>query len=149
MALVTVLMGAPGAGKTTWANRNVKDELVLSSEAVRVWRADIDTAAFMNGLRLSGLKAIKQGKSVIVDATNTITHHRAFWLKASKANNASNRLIVFNTTLDALLAAQRTREYPAPNQIVRDHHRRMQYALRTLRLEGWDDIKVITRGING
>jgi predicted kinase len=142
-------MGAPGAGKTTWVNRNRTDEVLLSSEAIRVWKADIDAGAYMNGLRVQGVKAIKQGKSVIVDATNTLTHHRAYWLKAAKTFNSANKLIVFNTSLDALLLAQRTRQYPAPDHIVKDHYRRMQYAIKTLKLEGWDEIQVINRGLNG
>jgi predicted kinase len=142
-------MGAPGAGKTTWVGRNKNDEVLLSSEAIRIWKAEIDAGAYMNALRVQGLKALKQNKSVIVDATNTITHHRAYWLKASKVTNSINRLIVFNTSLDALLLAQRTRQYPAPDHIVKDHHRRMQYAMQTINAEGWDDIEIINRGING
>lgn len=143
--LITVLMGAPGAGKTTWVKANAVDELVLSSEAVRVNRADIDSAAFMNSMRIKGQKAVISGQDIIVDATNTITAHRLYWLKVGKANQVESRLIAFNTPLEHLLAAQRLREYPAPDNVVKDHFRRFQRSLSMIRFEGWDDIKVTNR----
>lgn len=146
--MITVLMGAPGAGKTTWVRANATDELVLSSEAVRIYRDELDVGAYMNQMRLTGLKAVKSGQSVIVDATNTITTHRAYWLRISRTNNVNNRLIAFNTSLDQLLAAQRLRAHPAPDTIVKDHYRRFQRSLQMIKMEGWKDIKIINRGIS-
>lgn len=145
--MITVLMGAPGAGKTTWIKQNATDELVLSSEPVRIYRDELDVGAYMNQMRLIGLKAVKSGQSVIVDATNTITAHRAYWLKIAKANKVDNRLVAFNTGLDQLLAAQKLRAHPAPDTIVKDHYRRFQRSLQMIKMEGWKDIKIINRGV--
>lgn len=145
--MITVLMGAPGAGKTTWVRQNATNELVLSSEAVRIYRDELDVGAYMNQMRLKGLQAVKSGQSVIVDATNTIGSHRAYWLKIAKANHVDNKLIAFNTSLEELLAAQRLRAHPAPDTIVKDHYRRFQRSLEMIKMEGWKDIKIINRGI--
>lgn len=145
--MITVLMGAPGAGKTTWVRQNATNELVLSSEAVRIYRDELDVGAYMNQMRLKGLQAVKSGQSVIVDATNTITAHRAYWLKIAKANKVDNRLVAFNTGLDQLLAAQKLRAHPAPDTIVKDHYRRFQRSLQMIKMEGWKDIKIINRGV--
>jgi len=45
--MITVLMGAPGSGKTTWVNNYAMDELILSTEAIRVMRDEIDAGAFI------------------------------------------------------------------------------------------------------
>ena len=141
-------MGAPGAGKTTWVKQNATDELVLSSEAVRIYRDELDVGAYMNQMRLKGAQAVKSGQSIIVDATNTITTHRAYWFNISRVNRVDNRLIAFNTSLDQLLLAQTIRTHPAPNTIVKDHFRRFQRALMMIKMEGWNDIKIINRGIS-
>ena len=145
--MITVLMGAPGAGKTTWVRQNATNELVLSSEAVRIYRDELDVGAYMNQMRVKGLQAVKSGQSVIVDATNTITTHRAYWLKISRANQVDNKLVAFNTSLEELLSAQRLRAHPAPDTIVKDHYRRFQRSLQMIKMEGWKDIKIINRGV--
>ena len=146
--MITVLMGAPGAGKTTWVRNNAQNEVILSSEAVRIYKTDIDIGSFMDGLRVKGFKAVKQGKSIIVDATNTIQAHRLFWLKVSKSVRVPNRLIVFNTPLTHLLQAQTTREFPAADNIVKDHFKRLNRSLNTIKIEGWDEIEIINRSSN-
>ena len=145
LRMITVLMGAPGSGKTTWVNSYAMDELILSTEAIRVMRDELDAGAFMNGLRMKGYKAMHQGQSVIVDGTNTITHQRLFWLNAAKKFGLANRLIAFDTPLEVLLHVQKTREHPAPNNIVREHHYRFKKAIIQIRAEKWDQIEVIKR----
>jgi predicted kinase len=145
--MITVLMGAPGAGKTTWVKQNAKDQLVLSSEAVRIYKDELDVGAYMNQMRLKGAQAVKSGQSVIVDATNTITAHRAYWIKISRAYGVDSELVAFNTSLELLLNAQRSREYPAPDHIVKDHFRRFQRALTMIKMEGWKNMKIINRGV--
>ena len=143
--MITVLMGAPGAGKTTWVRNNAQNEVILSSEAVRIYKTDLDIGSFMDGLRVKGFKAVKEGKSIIVDATNTIQAHRLYWLKVSKLTRMPNRLIVFNTPLTHLLQAQTIREFPAADTIVKEHYRRLNRSLNTIKIEGWDEIEIIDR----
>ncbi len=146
--MITVLMGAPGAGKTTWVRNNATDELVLSSEAVRIYKEEIDIAGYMNNMRAKGLRSVRDGQSVIVDATNTITAHRIWWKQIAKRYDAATRLIAFNTALPLLLAAQKTREYPAEDHIVKSHFNRFNRALLFVKYEGWGEVKIINRGIS-
>ena len=143
--MITVLMGAPGAGKSTWVKRHKTDEIVLSTEAIRVFKDDIDQGAYMAKLRQQGAQAIKENKSVIVDATNTFTHHRLYWLRLGKAHNQTTRLVIFNTALPLLIAAQDHRQHPASAHIVKQHHQRLQHSMIKARSEGWDQVQIINR----
>lgn len=143
--MLTVLVGAPGAGKSTWLKRNTTGcEYVATSEMVRMDR-EIDVAAYMNNMRLQGAKALKAGRDVIVDATNTITAHRLYWLKCAQANQAKTKIVIFDTNLNSLLAAQKIRQFPAPSNVVIKHHKNMSIAIKLIANEGWDEIVRITR----
>ena len=141
---VTVLMGAPGAGKSTWLKQHRTDELVVNTHAVRMVDG-IDVGAYMSHMRAVGLAAIVRGEPLIVDATNTYPQHRKFWLAAGRKHGRSCRLVAFDTPLNLLLSAQRTRAHPAPRNIVIKHHRLMRAALSRVASEGWDDIETVVR----
>jgi predicted kinase len=143
--VITVLMGCPAAGKTTWVNRNRIDEHLYSTEAVRVNR-EIDVDQYMNHIRSQAVKAVAKGLSVIADGTHTMQAHRRFWLMLSKRYEQPKRLIVFDTPLQIALMYNEMRQSPAPNHIVRQHWFRQQKAMQLIQREGWDDIEIIKRG---
>lgn len=143
--MLIVLMGAPAAGKTTWLKKNMTGfEHIATSEMVRVDR-EIDVAAYMNNMRIQGSKALASGKDVIVDATNTITAHRLFWLKQADRYGHEAKLVVFDTDLALLLNGQKVRVHPAPRDVVIKHHKNMKLAMQLIKNEGWDDIIIQTR----
>jgi predicted kinase len=143
--MITVLMGAPGAGKTTWLKLHAEGtEHIYDTHAVRINR-DIDRATFMNQARLKAIKAAENGQNLICDGTHTIATHRLVWLNLAKRLNQPCRLVIFDTPLNQLLIAQRKREYPAPDNVVIDHFRRMQNAKIMAQREPWDFIETIKR----
>lgn len=144
-SVIVVLMGAPGAGKSTWVIKNKSGfEHIYNTEAVRVNR-DLDIAAFMGLQRLKAIKAAESGKYIIADGTHTIATHRRFWLNLADRLGLETKLIVFDTQLQTCLEVQKTREFPAPRKVVVDHHQRMQMAKLHVKREGWGSIEVITR----
>jgi predicted kinase len=147
MTTVTVLIGAPGAGKSTWLRSNQTDEYVADTHAVRAVKG-LDVDAYMNHFRQAALAEIRRGRSVIIDATNTYRHHRRPWLAAARAAGAQARAVAFDTPLPALIAAQRTRAHPVPQRIVIKHHHLLRLALIDLPTEGWDAYEVIVRNRN-
>ena len=144
--MITVLMGAPGAGKTTWLLENKAHEHIYSTELVRVDR-EIDVDYFMNTIRARAVKACESGQDVIADGTHTIPQHRAFWLRLAKRLDLQTRLIVFNTSLPLLLMGNRMRVHPCPNSVLIKHHKRMSSARRLVLNEGWDEIETMVRSV--
>lgn len=143
--MIVVLMGAPGAGKSTWVHKNKTGfEHIYNTEAVRVNR-ELDIAAFMGLQRHKAVKAVEEGKDLIADGTHTIQSHRQIWLNLADRLSIETKLIVFDTRLETCLEVQKQREFPAPRKVVVDHHQRMQLSKLHVKREGWDSIEVITR----
>ena len=93
--MITVLMGAPAAGKTTWVKKNMAgNEHIYSTELVRIDR-ELDVDYYMASIRAAAIKACKSGQDVIADGTHTITHHRTFWLRLANRFDCNTKLIVF------------------------------------------------------
>jgi len=137
--MITVLMGAPGAGKSTWIKNNATDEHVFNTEGVRVNR-DIDVASYMQIQRIRAIKAVESGKSLIADGTHTIQSHRQVWLNLAKRLELPKRIIVFPVDLQTLLNVQLTRQHPAPRNVVVNHFTRLKSAQSLITKEGWDEI---------
>lgn len=144
--MITVLMGAPGAGKSTWVEANREHGVhVFNTESIRVNR-DIDVQGFMRYERIKAIKAAQLGVDVIADGTHTIPGHRAVWLQVAKELAIDTKIIAFDTPLLTLLQIQRHRLHPAPDKVVIDHYRRFQLAKHVINREPWGSIELITRG---
>ena len=143
--MIVVLMGIPGAGKSTWVRLNKSGlEHIYNTEGVRIDR-ELDVAAYMNIQRRKAIMAVEAGKTLIADGTHTIATHRQVWLKLAERLGLETRLIIFDTPLDVCLAVQNEREFPAPRKVVIDHNRRLQMAKLQVKREGWGEIETIKR----
>lgn len=138
-------MGAPGSGKSTWVKEQKFDDFYIASADLMRHDRNIDPADFMNWFRRKGKLEIESGRSVVVDATNTIREHRLYWLQLGVNWQAQTKLVAFNTHLNLLTAAQKSRSAPTPSNIVWKHNRLMQSALQDIRKELWDDIEILNR----
>jgi len=144
--MITVLMGCPAAGKTTWVMKNKEgSEHIYSTEAMRINR-EMDVNRFMHHIRTKAALEASKGHSVIADGTHTIDLHRRFWLNVAKKHDQQTRLIVFDTALHIALGFNSMRLHPAPSKVVRDHWKRCQMAMRKIDGEGWNSIEIIKRG---
>lgn len=147
-SMITVLMGAPGAGKSTWVKDNYEHGThIFNTEAVRVHK-DLDVRGFMRYERIKAIKAAELGVDVICDGTHTIPGHRAIWLQVAKELCIETKIIAFDTPLATLLQVQRERVHPAPDRVVIDHYRRFQMQKHVINREPWGSIELITRGTN-
>lgn len=142
--MITVLMGAPAAGKTTWLKANATNEHIYSTEAIRIYR-DIDRDSYMRSIRRQAYLAVKYGKSVIADGTHTIGQHRNYWLKVAQEFEVETRLVMFDTPLPVLLKGNETRLHPAPVKVIIQHHVRFDRSKELVKLEAWDQIDILKR----
>lgn len=142
-------MGPPGAGKTTWTETNLGGQVLCSTERIRRDRAmhgrPGGVVAYLAGLRGKAEQALASGRSAIVDGCNTRRGDRSTWLALARRHGAQTRLVVFDTPLDFLLDAQRTRSHPVAEDKVRGYHAEFEQALAVIRREGWGQIDHVRR----
>jgi predicted kinase len=146
VAVITLMMGAPASGKTTYIqqHRDLND-LVTSSDLVRFDR-EIEVAEAMHAFRLKGVNWAKEGKSFWVDATNTYNFHRAFWLRIAKTYQMPIRLVAIHTPYWLCQKRNNLREFPAEMKVVRSHAHRMPQALMDIKSEPYTSIEVVKEG---
>ena len=143
--MITVLMGAPGAGKSTWTRNNKTGfEHVYNIDAIRAIK-DMDVNAYTRHMRTKAIMAVEQGHDLIADATHVMKMHRLIWLGLADRLSLDTRLVVFDTRRELLLQAQQEREFPVKNSVVIDQHRKFQLSKNEVKREGWGTIEVITR----
>ena len=144
--MITVLMGAPASGKSTWLTDNKTGfEHIYDIEPVRA-NKELDVDAYMSFIRSKAIKAAESGKDIIADGTHTFKAHRQFWLILAHRLDLETKLIAFDTALPVLVRANATRQFRTPIKVIYQHSARMEVALRAIEREQWGSIEVIRRG---
>jgi predicted kinase len=147
MSTLTVLMGTPGAGKTTWSTRNQHPaQLLCSTDRIRLDQlTDRATVAYIESLRVRARRALTRGHDVLVDACNTRRSERTRWRDLANQCHAGTHLVVLHADLATVLEVQRTRDQPVAPDRMRLYHRQLQQSLTTIAGEGWDRITHVQR----
>ncbi len=121
--VITVLVGPPRAGKSTWTAKNGNGATVISRDDVME-----DYAVRVNGMDKSSyserwvslskddhkqidldvramyVDALKEGKDIVIDMTNSSKKTRRKWLTDNKLATYEKRAVVFITPLSVLLS---------------------------------------------
>jgi len=143
--VITVLMGAAGAGKSTWVRNNKTGaEHIYNIDAIRAIK-DMDVNAYTRHMRTKAIMAVESGHDLIADACHVMKTHRLLWLALADRLGIETRLLVFDTRRELLLEAQQNREFPVKNSVVIEQHRKLQVSKTEVKREGWGTIEVITR----
>lgn len=138
-----VLIGASGAGKSTFAHRHFKSTAILSSDYFRGVVSDDETSkeatkdAF-DILHYITAKRLAAGKLTIIDATNVQPESRKPLINLAKQYHCFAVAIVFN--LPESVCHERNKQRPNRqfgSHVVRNHTRSLKRSLKNLKREGF------------
>jgi predicted kinase len=131
MPTLTVLMGVPGSGKTTWARTNAPGQVLCSTDRLRTDRGltEAGVVAYLNALRSKAERSLAAGRDVIVDACNVRRNERSRWWGVARAQKARARLVVVYAPVQTALQVQRDRTHGVADVDMRVYEWHMRRAL--------------------
>jgi predicted kinase len=136
---VYMLIGAPGAGKSTYRQKLLAENpgaAVLSMDDLRIeFYGEPYENAFAKASKDSSFNAkvdaryidtLRQNEVVILDNTNTAARARKRWLAPARARDFRIVAVLFPVQLQTVLDRQRSRtDKTIPDQVVSDMYNRM------------------------
>lgn len=133
MKKLTIMVGAPGSGKTTYAKDLVKksgNTVIISSDEIR---AELfgDEAVQADPTRVFSLayaranKALANGKDVIFDSTAANPLLRSRVVEACGKNAEAVEFVFIDTPLDVCLKRNKMRSRHVPDNVIRRYIARL------------------------
>ena len=146
-----MLVGIAGSGKSTYARLFIEhraqtdeDIIILSSDEVRAElygdaSIQANPAHVFEILNQRTLNALKEGRSVIYDATNLIASRRTQFLTQIKqiAPDCFCACVVCDTPIDECIERQSLRDRQVPTSAIQRQSKQLQFPQYS---EGWDRI---------
>jgi protein phosphatase len=148
LALV-VLVGAAGAGKSTFAQAHFKPTQVLSSDVFRGLVADDEralsaTPAAFEALHLVASLRLRRGRLTVVDAVNGRPADRRPLLELAAAHDCPAVAVVLDLEPDVCAARDRARTgRTVGDSVIRAQSGAVRTSLAGLRGEGFDAVHVL------
>lgn len=139
MPRLTVLMGAPGSGKSTYA-KGTGAHVVTTDGARGGGKTAGDT--LHNAYRQIH-SALAAGKDVVFDTTGANPAVRKAAATIAAKHGAQLAARVIDTPVNACLQAQQGRACPVAAADVRRIHGEVQRAVTGLRAEGFRDVGIV------
>lgn len=146
---LVVLIGASGAGKSSFARRHFLPTEIVSSDFCRGVVEDDETSLEATNdafdlLHFIVAKRLKRGKLTIIDATNVQKEARVSLLKLARQFHVQTVAIAFNIKEEICLERNLSRpDRQFGPHVVRNHSRQLRQSLRTLEKEGFRYIHVL------
>jgi predicted kinase len=147
---LTVLIGAAGSGKSTYARR-WKPSQVISSDRLREVVCDdpSDQAATSDAFALLHQiveMRLGRGLDTVIDATNSHSGHRHALLALARQEGACVHAVVMATTLAECIVRNARRAPCVPESALRAQHGRIVADLPNLEREGFCEVEYIGTG---
>jgi alkanesulfonate monooxygenase SsuD/methylene tetrahydromethanopterin reductase-like flavin-dependent oxidoreductase (luciferase family)/predicted kinase len=145
---VVVLVGAAGAGKSTWAQRHYRAQEIVSSDDLRSvvgsGRHDLDASTDAFRLLDDILAArIRRGLTCVIDTLGLDPERRRTYLAAARAGGLPAVAVVFDVPPALARARNAERDRAVPATVLTTQLRRIAAARDELAAEGWDQLVVV------
>ncbi len=149
-----MLVGASGAGKSTWAQATYRATEVVSSDHLRavVGSGPTDLDASVDAFTL--LDAIVAARlrrrlTTVIDTLGLDPDRRRAYLSAGRAAGIPCAAVVFTTPESVCRARNTARDRPVPAAAITRQLRAARRVEAEVRAEGWDRVLVIDGGTTG
>ena len=142
---LVVLVGAAGAGKSTWAARWFEPASVVSSDALRAvvglherdQRASKDAFAVLD--RIADAR-LRRGLTTVLDTTGLEAKQRAAWVAMARKRERPVHAIVLDPGERTTRSRNKQRPHPVPSSVVTGQLRSLAEAQAILDGEGFDAV---------
>ena len=148
---LVVLVGASGAGKSTWAAARYRAEEVVSSDALRgvlgsgPHDLDASTDAFAV-LETIVAARLGRGLTTVVDTLGLDATKRRGWLDAARACGLPAVAVVLDTPDAECRRRNGARDRPVPAPVLAGQLRSVRDVRPLLDAEGWDVVVAVAAG---
>jgi len=146
---LVVLVGAAGAGKSTFARRHFPAADVLSSDALReaLTGDPADQSATRRAfaiLHRELVRRLRAGQLVVVDATNVRPFARRALVRRAKVVGVPATAIVLDLPSPLVHVRNEARCRPVPAAAVSDQLAELRASIESLATEGFDRVERLT-----
>lgn len=134
MATIYLLRGLPGSGKSTRAAQLHAETgaEIVNRDSLRMalhgvwWSGDTDKEAEVTFYERSlVVDNLKNGRSVIIDATNLVAEYTAQWYKLAKEYGARVEPVIMHTDVETCIERDKARAARGERAVGEDVIRRM------------------------
>lgn len=142
-----VMCGPSGSGKSTYIKENLRNCIVVSTDAIRkeLWGAEEDQQNPQEVFEIAYARVelfLRAGYDVVFDATNLKARDRKKVAKIAERYGAKKNCIAMATPLGYCVLAQCARDRRVPTEVIESQFKHFQYPMLG---EGWDEIRIIER----
>jgi alkanesulfonate monooxygenase SsuD/methylene tetrahydromethanopterin reductase-like flavin-dependent oxidoreductase (luciferase family)/predicted kinase len=143
-----VLVGASGAGKSTWARARYREQEIVSSDDLRgvvgSGRHDLDASADAFRL-LDDIVAARARRALtcVVDTLGLEPERRRGYLAVAKAHGLPAVAVLFDVAPALVRERNASRDRPVPAPALRAQLTRAGQVLAEIDTEGWDQVLVV------
>jgi predicted kinase len=144
---LTVLVGLPGSGKSTWAKRNLPQHVYISPDEIRYEKFEVQFDQKVEPQVWQIALALVEGnlklnRPVVFDATNLTPKRREFLVEIGQRHGAFLRAVLVNTPLSRCLKQNRTRRSfeHVPDRLIINMAKTL---VKPKKEEGFDEVLVV------